>query len=520
MADAAAAGSAPSANLWRAWRYWLPPALFALTLTLVFIDPFAGDWDALDYTVLALEGRPSSMLLGRMLFIFTNHALWRIAHALFGLQPEQAYLLFKYAVVVQTPLAVVACWTLARELTASVRAATAAALLLALSPFFIIYGGQAMTEIPSLLLLSVALTIHLRGVRRRSSWLVLLGAALLGLGVNLREAAALYGPWLLVAPLAFGWKIRAREVALTALACALFFACALGPFAYWFLFDVWDYRAWWYGWLESTRMESATHPVTLGNFRTLLLWFFLASPLVLLALPLAAFKEWKERGLSPLLAMAAVGLFSNLMLITHYSTVINGRYLLTGLPGLVPLVADYLMRYETRRTGSERRALRNIVGVVLFVAIVTGTLMYRVAWTTLKSHGLVKDYRERLALLPRDAVVMAGGQTVAVTFWRGVGAGRWEVIGTGGGWPGERLVEVIEGYLREGRRVFIDADPLVWSPRGWQLEETRAVARLESRFRFRRVSETIYEIRPPDDPAARDAPNLQRLLPENRPKKQ
>ena len=52
----------------------------------------------------------------------------------FALPPEKAYLLFKYAVVVQSPLAVIAWWRLARDLTNSMRAATLAALLLALSP--------------------------------------------------------------------------------------------------------------------------------------------------------------------------------------------------------------------------------------------------------------------------------------------------------------------------------------------------------------------------------------------------
>src|SRR3954468_9213930 len=100
------------ASLWRVWRWWLPPALLSLVLALLYLDPFIGDWDALDYTVLSLRGQPSSMALGRSLFIFMNHALWRTAHALFHLQPEDAYLLFKGAVVTMSALAGVACWRL------------------------------------------------------------------------------------------------------------------------------------------------------------------------------------------------------------------------------------------------------------------------------------------------------------------------------------------------------------------------------------------------------------------------
>ena len=102
------ADSAPRQRFWAAWGWWMPPALIALVLILKVVDPFIGDWDGLDYTILALHGSPSSMALGRSLFIFYNHGLYLLAHSLFGLHPASAYLLFKYSVVAQGPLAVVA----------------------------------------------------------------------------------------------------------------------------------------------------------------------------------------------------------------------------------------------------------------------------------------------------------------------------------------------------------------------------------------------------------------------------
>jgi hypothetical protein len=71
--------------------------------------------------------------------------------------------------------------------------------------------------------------------------------------------------------------------------------------------------------------------------------------------------------------------------------------------------------------------------------------------------------------------------------------------------------------LKEGRRVFLDTDSRLWAPCGWQAEETREIVKLEKRFRFRRVSETIFEIRPADDASAQDSPHLEKLLPESRP---
>ena len=150
--------------------------------------------------------------------------------------------------------------------------------------------------------------------------------------------------------------------------------------------------------------------------------------------------------------------------------------------------------------------------VVLFGLYIRPISRQFVEW-----RALSKNYDKQLALLPRDAVVIAGQQTVAVTYWRGVGEGDWEVIGTGGGWPGPQLVPLIENYLKQGRRVFLDSDPRWWFVCGWQRDEIPEIVKLESQFHFRRVSNYIYEIRPLDDASARDAPNLKRLLPENRP---
>jgi 4-amino-4-deoxy-L-arabinose transferase-like glycosyltransferase len=517
-----AAAALPS--LRRAWRFWLPPATLGLLLTIFFIDPFAGDWDALDYTVNAVRGQPSSMLFGRMLFIFTNHAAYRIAHALFGLQAEHAYLLFKYMVVFQSPFAVVACWTLARDLTASHRAATVAALMLALSPIFIVYSGQAMTETPSLLLLSVALTMHLRGVRAQKIWQALAGAALLGLCVNIREPVGFFGLWLVLAPACYGWKPGRRELLLTALGCAIFLLCALAPFAVWWLLDVGGYRQSWYGWVASMRAESALHPVRPANLLPFTQLFFITAPVAVAVLPFALYREWRTRGWTPLLALAVVGLFCNLMLLGNYSTVINARYQLTGLPGFVPLSAAYLVGRWTARTrgaggdarrdvgGDARRGFIYACATVMSISLLVGSVAYAFTRQTIANHGMTKDYRARLARLPADAVVMAGGQTVSINYYRGLGLGRWDVIGTGGGWPGARLNDQIEQHLRQGQRVFIDVDPRLWSMSGWHEQETRALVNLAGSFRFRHYSATFYELRPPDDESADDDPNLRILL--------
>ena len=98
-----------------------------------------------------------------------------------------------------------------------------------------------------------------------------------------------------------------------------------------------------------------------------------------------------------------------------------------------------------------------------------------------------------------------------------MGAGEWDVIGPGAGWPGSQLGSVIAGYLNQRRRVFLDTNPLWWQPCGWHVSEIEELATIETRFHFRQVAPTVFEIRPLDDPTATDQPHLERLRPGNRP---
>ena len=506
----------PILSFWRAWSWWGVPAVVGLVLVLIFVDPFIGDGDGMDYTILSLAGYPSSMALGRNLFIFGNHALYQIAHAVFNVQPEHAYLIFKYAVVAQAPLAVVACWVLARDFSKSIHAATLAALFLVFSPVFVLYGGQVMTDVPSVLLLAVALLVHYRGVQQERMWLVIAGAALLGLGVNLRETMGFYAPWLIVAPFVCGWKFQRRQILVVAISCLVFFLCAIGWFAFWFITDA-HYRWIWFGWRESMLQENARHPVTLHSLRPYLGYFFVSAPLLLLSLPFALWNEWRERKLSPLFLLAAMGLMCDLLLYFNYGTAVNWRYFLTGLPAIAPLCANFLIRILTRRLGSVRIAFAACVTVVLVVAGIFAVLSRRTGQQFSERRAMSKEYRRQLANVPRDAVMISGSQTIAVIYWKAIGAGDWKTIGTGGGWPGDNLVPLIRNYLADNRRVFLDSDPRWWVPCGWQRDEIGAIVNLQEHFSFRRVTDTIYELRPRGEPGATDSPNLEKLLPANRP---
>ncbi|MFN2578047.1 MAG: hypothetical protein ABR607_10200 [Pyrinomonadaceae bacterium] len=520
-------------TFWRQYRYWLPPSLVALILTLAYLNPFIGDWDGLDYTIFSLHGRPSSMALGRSLFTLFNFLIYKFAHAIFGLRPEHAYLLFKFAVVIQTPLAVVACWLLARDLCGSVHAATLAALMMSVCPILVIYGGQVMTDVPSVLFTAVALAVHLRGLKqsgmgvgpvnhvqharvtKNGVWLILAGAALLGLGVNLRETVGFNLPWLVVAPFAAGFKFTRKTIAVIALSVVVFLIVAVGPFAIWFAASP-VFRVDWHTWLSSMQTEADRHPISINNLKPFFIYFLMSAPLIAVAWPFAAWKEWRERGLTLSLTAAAMGLLATVLLFFNYSTAINWRYFLTGLPAMAPLAGDFYARIQANRFGAPRGFVSALVGIA-FIGALMIVLVPPAGNEYFNRLAQAKTYDERLKLMPRDAVVIAGAQTVAVQYWRGIGIGEWDWIGVGAGWPAGQLEIKIDEHLKAGRRVILDADPRWWLPCQWHLTEVKELAEMEAHFHFRQVAPTVYEIRPLEDESAADQPHLENLLPEKRP---
>ena len=363
--------------------------------------------------------------------------------------------------------------------------------------------------------LASALAVHLRGVQTRRVWLVFAGAILLGLGVNLRETVGFFLPWLIVAPFVAGWKANRRTVGIIALSVSLFFVFAIGIFALWFATHA-AYRALWNIWLEATRSEAARHPISLANLKPFLLYSFLSAPLVLIAMPFAIGRELRTRGWSLLLTAAIVGFVANLLLFFNYSTIINWRYFVTGLPLMAPLAADYLVRMPSEKFNSRRIGFVAAISIVLIVAVAMGILLHRRSDEYLNRLAFAKDYRTSLNLVPKDAVMISGAQTVAVTYFRGLGAGQWDHIGVGAGWPAGLLRTKIEEHLNAGRRVFLDADPRWWHPCAWHQTEISELVTIEPHFHFRRIAPTIFEIRPATDTSATDQPNLQGLLPENR----
>src|SRR5260370_32515885 len=217
------------------------------------------------------------------------------------------------------------------------------------------------------------------------------------------------------------------------------------------------------------RVESARHPVSIRIVWPWLAFFLASAPLVSVTLPFAMVSEWRKRSLSPMLLIAAVGLFANLLLLANYSTAVIWRYFLTGLPALVPLSSNYLIESFTNRLGTTRRAFMASAAVIGLIAIVFGIYFWPLRNEIVTVRAASKEYDKDLKQIPRDAVMLSGAQSVGVKYWRGVGEGEWDVIAPGAGWPGTQLCCVIGSSLEQGGRVCCHADPRWWRPCGWHV---------------------------------------------------
>src|SRR5215470_14980001 len=110
------------------------------------------------------------------------------------------------------------------------------------------------------------------------------------------------------------------------------------------------------------------------------MFYFISAPLVFFTIPFAPFFEWRKHKLSPMLLLWLVAFGANLLLFFNYSTTINWRYFLTGLPGLVPLGACWLLLVAKKLLRTEHRAFVACNVVILVFATIFFILVRPVSY--------------------------------------------------------------------------------------------------------------------------------------------
>jgi len=484
LAQASLPNRAEHAHDWKSdYRQWLPLLLLAWASALLLRDRFISDWDAFDYTAYAVRNVPTSLGLGRALFLGYNHALWELMHHWFGMPAEQSHLILTYGAIVQSGPAVVGLYALYKELTASRLAATCGALLVALSPLYLIYSGRGMSEIPGALAFSWSLWWMMRSLRLGYLCQYLGAAALFGLSANIREFAVFYLPVVALAARVYGvrWRLCLTAFAVAALA-------AVAGIIFWSLYGSSDYLSSVIGWYQLSARERQVHPVTMRNLWLLPAYAFICSPAATLAAPFALRRLWSERPRRALLLMGCFGLLSDLVLLANHDVSVNPRYLLTGLLGLAGVCGWHL----AKQYPGCKLVLAGTVALTAIGLIGTGVYNYRQISRAIAA----RDYIAKIADLPANSVFIVGKHSPLVNFYRGVGARpRWHTISSGSGWPDDRLGAVIDGYLAEGRPMYVDFDPQLWEP-GMRARNREApgLEMIQREYRLESVRASLYRI--------------------------
>ena len=454
--------NASSARLTRAdahdWKsdffLWIPLLLASWRLAWQFQDPFISDWDGFDYTVYAVQNLPSQLGLGRTLFLAYNHLLWEIAHRVFHVPLEQAYLVFRFGVIAQSGPATVGVYALCKELTASRLAAVCGAAVVAFSPFFITYSGRVMSEIPAFLMLAWSLWWMFRSLRVGKTASFLFAAALVGVSANIREFAIFY-LWIIpIAARSYGrsWRTGFLAAGIAGLG-------AISGMALWTLYRPDYYLTELFKWWRLSARERQIHKLTPENFRYLRTFAYQCSCVATLVAPFALVWLWRKRELRALWLLGLAGLVADLALLLNSDLPVNPRYVLTGLLGLAAVSGWGLAELIRWRVDVAGGVLIILAFLSAGIYIRLGKENYDSAWNA----RAARAFLSRIEYLPPNSVFIAGTRTPLINFYVGLGARpRWEAIQPGAGWPDADLDRVIDGHIAAGQPVYVDFNRDLW----------------------------------------------------------
>ncbi len=466
---------------------WLPLALASWWLAYTLRDPFISDWDGFDYTVYTVQGLPSALGLGRALFLGYNHWLWKLVEHFGKLPPERAFLIVRYGVIAQAGLATLGFYALYKELSANRLVAFIGALLMAVSPYYIIYSARGMSEIPGFLLLSWSLWWLARSARLEKQNQFLLAAVLLGASANLREFALFYFPLIIIAGRQhkFSWRR-------CLLACGLAVLAAAAGMIFWVLYDTDNYLRVIINWYGLSAKERAVNPVTAKNFWFVAKYAFDCSgAATLLGVGgLALLRVQRKHAL--LFGLGLCGLGADLLLLLNHDLSVNPRYLLIGLLGLAAvsgwLLPELIKAYRWR----------SLPWLLALLVLTKGTYnhmakeLYDQNWTA----RAAQSYINKIADLPWHAAFIVGARTPLIHFYNGVGArAYWQAIAPGAPWPDEKLGERIDDFMMAGRAVYVDFDPALWQ-QGARAKSRESVGLelIKRAYELEHVREQIYRI--------------------------
>lgn len=474
------------------------------------------DWDSWEYASLAVIGKPSGLCLGRWWFIFFMRLAY-LAGSFFGLDMMHSYVPMQAAVIAMSAGAIVALMHWAWLFSGRLSVAVLAGCIGLVSPSLLVYCSTVMTEIPTMLFLALAMIC----------WEMALG----------RSAArpAVAGIWSLAAGLSFGIAVSMREPALVFCAWPIISCFIDRPRGRWRLLAMAGVgsvatlglavcMAWaWSGIDPITNFSNYsqymhTERETFGfrgwlNIKYVGTHFLLAAPLAGLAFlthvlrRATAGKDSKtDRDRKVMFRRAKWFGIAMLpyVLATWYNPSLSFNYrLMLPLAWMVAPIAAVCAEasfvWIGRKCSLSGRMTAVAAGVI--VLMISGTIMKVAYRRFLVPCRYYSDYQnkmfEQMQTLPANSAVFPGpGSAIGIYLQRTGLRPDWIAVPTGFGWTGENLSQRVEGFFKQGKRVFVNLEPYGWGRMDCEPMEWRALNDMVSRFETRHAVGGFQEILP------------------------
>jgi len=390
-------------------------------------------WDAGDYTLLAITGGKSGLLLGRPLFLWVSRAVLAA-----GVDPENAETVLRWfwsgVGATSAPLLTV----LATRLGLDGRSALVAGAALALSPSFAHTSHQVLTDAPALALSIAALACAAGRQPVRAG-------ALMAAAIATRETAAIH----LVAMVMLlagrraalqgrqqpGLKPRPTDALRSLAACAI----GLG------LIIVAAPPAGMGQWLGAMSQSARAHPWSAVDLLTALAWVFAAGPAPVAIGAWILMRGEISRRVRIVVIPAAVG---TLLLLFYPDGSFSPRYVLATVPvAFFIAAAPWLASRFT------------IAAAVLVVPLVAAALPAARA-NAVAAQGATLN--ERIPALPENAVVVPGHFCPQARLAAAI-AKRPDLrfVCPGWDWPPD-VAGALDSALKQGVAIAVDVREIAW----------------------------------------------------------
>jgi len=373
-------------------------------------------WDAGDYTLLAITGGKSGMLLGRPLFLWVSRLV-----LLTGVDPASAEPVLRWFWTIAGTLAAPLLAVLATRLGLERRPALVAGIALALSPSFAHTSHQVLTDAPALALSIAALA----SAASNRAWLA---GVLLAAAIATRETAAVH---VVSMALLLGQRRGLLAIAISAAAVLAIVITHQPP-------GVLE-------WFTAMSRSVSTHHWSIVDLLTSVAWVIAAGPTPVIA----GFVMLVRRNVSPrVMAVSAPAAIFTVFLLFYPDGGFSPRYVLATVPLAFFIAAAPWL------------AARRMLAAVLFVVPIA------IAAVAVTSANAVADYGasvgRRIPELPQNATVVPGHFCPQSRLAAAV-AGRLDLrfICPGWEWPSDVAAE-LDAAANSGRPVAMDLTDAAW----------------------------------------------------------